>query len=228
MPSELPDTDFEDDEELTDDRLPNQGLTDEILFKGRPLGEKLESCEILFGFIICSFFTFVGVIIGGVVLLLNAWIYHSPRWTLSVRLAATCAYPVLLVGQVITLGVLRDALVRRGSSRALTTALELGAINLPRRVIVGTWMFVNAVTLVLLSREIFSDMNFVNPSIAEKIFAYSLQFGVQFAVNFASNYFLLIAIVCLTSRASLARTFWRFRIVLDVVLALGVIPTMHL
>src|SRR5688500_13245238 len=104
----------------------------------RPVIVLLRGAEITLSWVFFILLSF-GVAIGGAALLANHWFYTSRPWPLNVRVGATVAYAVFILGQLLMLRTMPGILMHHPNFSSAPS--EAPALPRPRvwRIIIGLW-----------------------------------------------------------------------------------------
>ena len=167
------------------------------------------------GLIAMGFFSFVIVLICGLLVLMNAWLYGYPRLEPHTIVLLAMLWAPLALLEWRSLTFFTDGLSGAAHPAPVHVATQLRDRGILARVAIALWWLAHAATVVLVAEWMTRQWKFYNPSAAERVMAFALPVLVLFGTAYAMNTHLLIALYALTRSERLVRGVYRLRTVLD-------------
>ncbi|HET6246699.1 MAG TPA: hypothetical protein VFE47_03290 [Tepidisphaeraceae bacterium] len=191
-------------------------------FKGRSVHSILHRIEALLGLILACFIG-LGIGIGGPVIVASGLLYDRPPLPIWKAIAYSLGWLVLVYFEYRTVLIFGDALEGEAEPVSVHAALGLSRRGLFTRPFVAIWWLGQGIAIIWAGDRLVGYFNISDRSTAEAFYQHAVQIAVILASAFASNMFFLCFLAVLIGNEWLVRTFWRCRIIMDIVITWSVI-----
>ena len=192
------------------------------LFRERSFLGVVGAIEAGLGLIAMAFFSLIVMAAGGLLFILNSWLYEYPRVELPQLVALSIAWVPVAWLEWRSLLFFLDGLAIATHPVPVHVATRLPARGVAVRMLTALWWLGHAAAVVMFAEAFIHHIKTFNPSTAEKVLQIVIPLAMLFGAAFAMNTHLLIAVFSLTRSERLIRWIYHLRIVLDVAVVLAV------
>jgi hypothetical protein len=197
------------------------------LFRDRSLLGLIGAVEAALGLIAMGFFSFVVIVVGVLLVVLNSWMYGYPKLEPPVLILMAVGWVVVAWLEWRSLLFFCDGLERAPHPVPVHVATRLTDRGPAARVLIALWWIAHAGAIVLVAGAFIQQIKTYNPSTVEKVLQIGIPLALLFGTAFAMNTHLLIAVYALTRSERLVRGCYRARILLDLAVVF-VVPRLQL
>jgi hypothetical protein len=191
------------------------------LVRDRSFPGVVGAIEAGFGLVMMAFFSLIVMAVGGLLFVLNSWLYGYPRLETPERVAFTLAWIPVAWLEWRSLTFFFDGLAVAAHPVPVYVATQLTARRPVTRLLIAVWWFAHAAAIVMVAEGFVHHLKPFNPSDVERVLYIVIPLAILFGTAFAMNTHLLIAVYSLTRSERLVRRVYRLRIVLDLAVVLA-------
>ena len=191
------------------------------IFRDRSFLGVLSAAEAGLGLVMMGFFSIMVMVVGGVFVILSAWLYGYPRLTTPTLVLLSLAWLPLGWLEWRSLIFFCDGLAVAPHPVPVHVAKRLTPRGGVTRVLVALWWLAHAAAVVMVAEGFVHHLKPFNPDTVEKTVYVSISLAILFGTAFAMNTHLLIAVYAITRSDRILRLCYHLRIVLDLTLVLA-------
>jgi hypothetical protein len=201
-------------------------LSPNRLFGGGTLRSYLVDLEVVLGLFVARFLA-MDVVVGGCLLILSALFRHRPRLDGPSLVACAVAWIIFSKLELKSIDMLARAL-EMPEPRPVHLSLAQKQTAFSFRPLLLLWWLAHAATTIAAAELFRRGASHTGPPGVPQWFVWSINSMFTFGFAYASNTFLIMSAGALFPRERFVRAVWRMRFILDLLLATGIPPLLHL